>query len=264
MRYIGAIVYLIPVLLMLFIGGPILQYGMMVLALIGIGEFYSAVKAKGFKPTSEIGYLLTVILFVSLSNQNIGDLALFLIVVGLIIVFIIPIFNLKKNFVDGIVTIAGFLYVSVLLSFLVLIGQSANGSLMIWFAFVPAWIIDTGAYFTGRSLGRNKLCPEVSPNKTIEGAVGGLLGGVIATLLLGYVFVGYGLAIPSIHLIILGVILGILGQLGDLIASSIKRYTGIKDYGNLIPGHGGVLDRFDSILLTGTVIYYYITIFMGM
>ncbi len=107
-------------------------------------------------------------------------------------------------------------------------------------------VCDTGAYFTGVTIGKHKLCPEISPKKTVEGAVGGIVLSLIVTALITFAFELQGMLIP---LLIITPILCVVGMMGDLFASVIKRAVGIKDYGNLIPGHGGILDRFDSILL---------------
>ncbi len=122
--------------------------------------------------------------------------------------------------------------------------------------FILAWGTDTCAYFTGYFFGKRKLWEEISPKKTIEGAIGGIVGATILAFAFAYVlkpsFMYY--AIP------LGVIGSIVSQMGDLIASKIKRYVDIKDYGHIMPGHGGVLDRFDSIILTAPLVYYYVII----
>ena len=110
------------------------------------------------------------------------------------------------------------------------------------------------AYFTGMLLGKHKLCPKISPKKTIEGSIGGILGSVILCAAFSAIFVPQLL----VHSIIIGVLGGIISQFGDLTASIFKRKMGIKDYGNLIPGHGGILDRFDSVLFTAPMVYYYI------
>jgi phosphatidate cytidylyltransferase len=109
-------------------------------------------------------------------------------------------------------------------------------------------------------MGKVKLCPKVSPKKTVEGALGGIVGSVALSTLSGIIFNNLGVDIKIIHFVVSGFLCGIASELGDLAASYIKRYTGIKDFGNLIPGHGGILDRFDSILFTAPVIYYYFTI----
>ena len=115
------------------------------------------------------------------------------------------------------------------------------------------------AYFSGYLLGKHKLCPHISPKKTIEGSVGGVIGSVVLSGLFGYFFMDDVL----VHCMIIGVLGGIISQFGDLTASVFKRKMGIKDYGNLIPGHGGILDRFDSVLFTGPMVYYYIVLVMG-
>ncbi len=114
-----------------------------------------------------------------------------------------------------------------------------------------SWVCDTGAYFAGVTLGRHKLCPEISPKKTVEGAVGGMVLSLIVTVIIALIF---NLKVILLYLLILTPLLCIVGMVGDLFASVIKRSTGIKDYGKLIPGHGGILDRFDSILLIAPVL----------
>jgi len=134
--------------------------------------------------------------------------------------------------------------------------SATGGFFFLLFLLVCNWASDTGAYFTGRSLGKTRLAPEVSPKKSVEGAVGGIAGATLAALALK------GLA-PEGSLVaygILGALISVVGQLGDLAESALKRYAGIKDSSNLIPGHGGVLDRFDSVLLTAPLAYYYISL----
>jgi phosphatidate cytidylyltransferase len=116
---------------------------------------------------------------------------------------------------------------------------------------------DTFAYFSGYLFGKHKLIPNVSPKKTIEGSIGGILGSTICCLIFGYIF-----KLDMALMIVMGIIGSIIAQIGDLFASSIKRYVGIKDYGNLIPGHGGVLDRFDSVILVAPFVYSAVIFFM--
>ena len=124
--------------------------------------------------------------------------------------------------------------------------------------FIAAWVCDTFAYFTGRLLGKHKLIPEISPKKTVEGAIGGVIFTLIA--LVGYwailKFTPINYDIPIWYMCILGVVLPIVSQIGDLLASSIKRQYGIKDFGYVFPGHGGVLDRFDSAMLVAPVMCF--------
>jgi phosphatidate cytidylyltransferase len=130
-----------------------------------------------------------------------------------------------------------------------------------WLALVVAacWAADTAAYAVGKTLGRHKLCPSISPGKTVEGAVGGLIGAMLLTFLLGQ-----WLGLPTGHALALGALLGVAGQLGDLAESKLKRWAGVKDSGSILPGHGGVLDRFDSLLVNAPLAYYYLRFIAGM
>lgn len=136
-------------------------------------------------------------------------------------------------------------------------GSLSSGAVYLWLAFTGTWANDTFAFFVGSKWGRNKLCPAISPGKTIEGAIGGIIGTIIVVVSFGSI---YGL--PLIHLLLIGSLVGIAAPLGDLTESALKRYTGVKDSGRLLPGHGGVLDRFDSIMFTVPVVYYYVRAFL--
>jgi len=174
-----------------------------------------------------------------------------------------PVINLKYTFIDASITLLGFLYVGILFSFIPLVNIKASGSFLVWLIFIGSWGADTLAYYSGKYLGKKKLCPEVSPKKTIAGAIGGLLGSTIGCGVFGIVVSSYVPEVQIIHFFLIGALCGIMGQFGDLVASSIKRYVGIKDYSNLIPGHGGILDRFDSILFNSAVVFYYLTFIIG-
>ena len=146
------------------------------------------------------------------------------------------------------------LYIPVMLSFAVLIRDGADG--MLWFFMVLGVVFagDTGAFYAGSYLGRHKLCPSVSPGKTIEGAIGGLLSNVLAGSLIKIIF------LPRLELgpaILFFLCLGAAGQIGDLFESEFKRVAGIKDSGNILPGHGGVLDRIDALLFALPVAYFF-------
>ena len=138
---------------------------------------------------------------------------------------------------------------------------------MVWLVLLSAFCTDIFAYFTGVFLGKHKLCPNLSPKKTIEGAIGGTVGSIVCCGLFGKFLIPvvsgvYSAAMPdmTVHCLIIGFIGAIMAQCGDLTASAYKRKMGIKDYGTLIPGHGGIMDRFDSVLFTAPVVYYYIVL----
>lgn len=137
------------------------------------------------------------------------------------------------------------------------------GNILIWLIFIGAWGTDTLAYTFGRLFGKRKIMPEISPKKTIAGAIGGVLGCVLLMIVFGIIVYNFfGLKMSYVVLVLLGLFCGIISQIGDWAASAIKRYVNVKDFGNIMPGHGGVLDRFDSILFVAPVIYYVLVLFI--
>lgn len=254
-RYLGAI-FIAPIIIFIFLGGLPLKLLTIALSVIGLHEFYNALKNKNFKPISYIGYILIACLYL----VNGYDKMLLLLILATIIALIIPVINLKVTFIDSSLTIIGFVYVAFLFSFLPAIDSMEGGRFLIWLVFIGSWGADTAAYYAGRMFGKRKLCPEVSPKKTIEGSIGGLIGSAVLCGIYGLIVSKYVPHVAIIHFVIIGLLTGVAGQFGDLVASSIKRYVGIKDYSNLIPGHGGILDRFDSILFNALVVFYYLSL----
>lgn len=175
--------------------------------------------------------------------------------------------SINQSFVPAAFSLFGVIYIGFSFMHLILLRDISStvydstgsfyhvnvGTVYLWVAFLATWASDTFAYFVGSAIGRHKLAPEISPNKSIEGFVGGLVGAVLAVIIFGHFT-----AIPMIHRIITGMIVGLIGPIGDLAESALKRFCRVKDSGSLLPGHGGVLDRFDSILLSVPAIYYYV------
>lgn len=167
--------------------------------------------------------------------------------------------NMKTSIKDMMITFFGISYITFFLSFIPLLHGIENGKYLIWFILIAAWGTDTCAYFVGSKFGKHKFT-EISPKKTIEGCIGGTLGSVIIALIYTLAINKFaGLDISYIYIALIGFILSILSQIGDLSASSIKRTVGIKDFGNLIPGHGGMLDRIDSIIFIAPFAYFLLT-----
>ena len=154
------------------------------------------------------------------------------------------------------ITVYGFSLAYTVIPFYLLyqLREASVGGNLVWLVFLIAWGSDTFAYFVGKKFGKRKLAPEISPKKTIEGSVGGIVGAAALSLVFSYFFLKEHNPFIIAALALIG---SALSQVGDLAASFIKRKVGIKDYGNLIPGHGGILDRFDSIFIVIVIVYYY-------
>ncbi len=249
-RIVSAIIGLPFLLALIYLGGIPLFIGVLVISLIGLREFYNACKNKSLSPVEIVGYIGSIFL---ISLMYFVQNSLYVFLLFFILFLILNIIQLKcgkYNFIDISVTLYGIVYIPLLLSCILLIMNQPN-NIVIWLVFITAWGTDTFAYFSGYFFGKTKLCPTISPKKTVEGAIGGVLGSVIISIIFGYLF----LKEYIIAMILIGALGSIVAQTGDLSASLIKRYTGIKDFGNIMPGHGGVLDRFDSILFTAPTIY---------
>ena len=255
-RYLGAAI-MAPFIIFIFLGGLYLKGLVIVLSILGMYEFYKTVKVKKIIPVISLGYIFLAIYY--FTDNNFTTLS-YIIVLGTCILLCIPIINVKYTFIDASITMLGFIYVGVLFSFIYLVNKKAGGEYLVWLIFLASWFCDTAAYYAGKTLGRHKLCPKVSPKKTIEGSIGGIIGAAVACGIFGYFISDKVTGIALYDYIIIGLICGVFCQFGDLVASSIKRYAGIKDYSKLIPGHGGILDRFDSILFSGVVVYFYLTL----
>lgn len=251
----------IPLLLFFTIsGGVIFKAGVIVLTVVALYEYINAyrnTKNKAIISVLVIGFIL----YYGLLLMNSFDYALPVIFLIVIASMATPIFNSKYNVISSAVSITGFIYIVCFFSLVILIRANKHGDSLIWLVFIIAWCSDTFAYYIGKNFGKKKLCPAVSPKKTVEGSIGGIIGSIVGVIVWGYLnqsinFQWYGL-------IILAISGSVISQIGDLSASLIKRHIGIKDYGNIMPGHGGILDRFDSILFAAPVVYYYIVIFLG-
>lgn len=230
-------------------------------AMLGMQEYFNAV-AKESKPVRWIGYLacfLIALVHIVPENLNIqvskSILMLLMPTIVLLLFLHVIITNMKIDFKDIAYALFGMIYVIGCIIFLALLRGIENGRILVWYAIIAAWGTDIFAYLIGKRFGKHKFS-EVSPKKSIEGCIAGVVGAVVIALL-------YTLAINKIFqlqysylfVIIATAILSIIGQIGDFSASSIKRYVDIKDYSNLIPGHGGMLDRIDSLMFLAPFAY---------
>lgn len=176
---------------------------------------------------------------------------------ALLALFLFSIYNLddlNKALPRLGVGMIGVVYISCLLSYFILLRDSDFGILLVLFLLTVVWSTDTSAYYVGKNFGKTKLLPLVSPNKTVEGAIGGLVGACVASVAFKIIFFD---TLSFFDALFLPLILSATGQMGDLFESFIKRWAGVKDMGSLIPGHGGILDRIDGLLFAAPVLYFY-------
>ena len=245
-------IILLPLLLYILINGGLpLFLGVAIVSLMGLNEFYNAFDIKGYKPLKNIGYLLSVfvtaVFYFRVTNVYLGVMVFVLFLFSCIMIV-----KGKYNIMDLSITFMGIIYITYCLNHIILIKNTPN-SIFIWLIFLIAWTSDTFAYFSGYFFGKTKLIPKISPKKTVEGSIGGIIGSTISSIIFGLI-----MHIPITHMIVIGSFGSVIAQFGDLFASAIKRFLGIKDYGKIIPGHGGIMDRFDSIFFTAPFLYYYI------
>ena len=258
----GAVMIVILAVL-LYTGGTALGIGICIVSLCGQYEYYRAVgvasDGKPFNALTVPAYIATIALYIReclLTNDSyIFGAICALLVIALLGVMVIDYPKVEHEVIAR--AFFGFIYVSVMLSFIFGIRNMNGGVYLVWMVFIASSVCDLFAYFFGMLLGKHRLAPVLSPKKSIEGAVAGSLCAALVGL-------GYGIFTagrintnmnPVIVFPIMALLASVVAQIGDLAASAIKRQTGIKDYGKLIPGHGGILDRVDSIILTAPIVF---------
>ena len=259
-RILTAIILIAIILLILEKGGKfaflLLVTAVQVLALT---EFYSIFLKAGVKVQKYLGVLFGVFILYLFYQNKLPEVLLTL-ALSLVFASVARIFDrddLKNSLLGIAVTVSGLIYTSVLSGYLILMRNLDNGLIYIYIFLIIIWGSDSVAYFIGSKFGKNKLSPAISPNKSIEGAAGGIFAGV-----LGGSFWWLRGEFSFLHCLIFGILISLAGIIGDLFESLIKRTAGIKDSGNFFPGHGGVLDRIDSLLFAAPVWYYYIKYFL--
>lgn len=254
------------VVILVFANQYIVDFVISIVAIIAIHEFYNAV-GKESKPIRWIGYLACIsIAFIHIIPTVISEEYIELIKIMVIPLIVLILFlhvilsKMKINFKDIAYTLFGIFYITLFIMFLAIIRGMEDGKELIWYVFFSAWATDVFAYFVGKYLGKHKFS-EISPKKTIEGCIGGVVGAVIFTIAYTYCINKFlNFEYPYLCSTIITIVLSILSQIGDFAASTIKRYVNIKDYSELIPGHGGMLDRIDSLLFIAPFAYALFTL----
>lgn len=262
-RLITAIIGTPIVILILLSPKAIVAFVVMIASLIGLYEYYRATDLLKHKDICILGYIAAII--ISMGANYTVSASIVLVYICVVLLFVIMLTSGGRLNIRHLGLLAlGIVYIPYFLSHIVYIRAEEYGIFYIWLVFIGAFLTDTSAYFVGCLIGKHKLCPSISPKKTIEGAIGGVIGGGLAFVIFGIIvnsfFAGYldGLHFSLIRLFVLGLISAVISEIGDLVASSIKRQFGIKDFGNCLPGHGGILDRCDSIILVAPAIFVFL------
>ena len=251
------------IVVLLFGNKYVIDVALAVVALISLHEYYNSF-SKNYKPIQWLGYLLAIcISFIHLVPTDmlfkIISLGIPFIVAILFIELILR--NLKISIVDIAISLFGIFYIVLFTMFVPLIAGLEHGKVLIWYVLTASWGTDIFAYIVGRKIGKHKFS-KISPKKSIEGCIAGTLGAVLLSLIYTFCinkFMGFLIA-PYLHIVIASIVLSVIGQFGDFAASSVKRFNEIKDFSNLIPGHGGLLDRIDSLIFIAPFAYILLTI----
>ena len=252
-RLISGIVLVIIALATIISGSWILFFTLLAVSLIGMRELYKVMKVSDEHVTvlELVGYLGAVLYYIAM-KADFGNYGTMAIIISMILILFVYVFGYPKYHAEQVMAaFFGVVYVAVMLSFIYLTRSLPDGKFLVWLIFLCSWGCDTCAYCVGMLIGKHKMAPVLSPKKSIEGAVGGVVGAA----LLGVIYAAATQGKMAEYALICA-IGALISMVGDLAASAIKRNQGIKDYGKLIPGHGGILDRFDSVIFTAPVIYF--------
>lgn len=262
-RLLSGIVLVALALFLIITGGNVLLVSTCVISLIGQMELYRVFKInKTF--VGALGYIFTCLYYVDLAFPFVPSMEILFLFFLILLLAAFVLRYPKYHSTQIMAAFFGIFYVSVMLSFIYQTREIANGKYIVWLIFLCSWGCDTCAYCVGVLFGKHKMSPVLSPKKSVEGAVGGVAGAFLLTLLYSYIF-RIQMNIGMREILILGLISAagaLISMIGDLAASAIKRNYDIKDYGKLIPGHGGILDRFDSVIITAPIVYFLATTFV--
>ena len=255
-RLLSGIVLVAAALVLIITGGDVLLFSTLLISYIGMFELYRIFHVEKELP-GIVGYLAATVFYCNLKWDFLPDIMVvvlgFLMALMFVYVFTYPKYKTEQM----LAVFFGVFYVAVMLSYIYQTRMLEDGGIVVWLIFLSSWGCDTCAYCAGMLLGKHKMAPKLSPKKSVEGGIGGVLGAALLGVLFALAVNQWAGAQAGVleYAIICGVG-GMISQVGDLAASAIKRNHEIKDYGKLIPGHGGILDRFDSVIFTAPIIYY--------
>lgn len=256
-RLMSGIVLVILALALIITGGDVLLAAIGIISMIGLFELYRVFRIQK-SVAGIVGYLAVLLFYTNLKWNFIPDMMIYVIGVLVVLMFVYVFTYPAYKTEQMLAAFFGIFYVAVMLSYVYQTRVMENGAYIVWLIFLCSWGCDTCAYCVGVLIGKHKMTPKLSPKKSWEGAVGGVVGAALLTVIYGLVF-QKAMDITMTEIFILAGICAVgavISMIGDLTASAIKRNYDIKDYGKLIPGHGGIMDRFDSVIFTAPVIYF--------
>lgn len=269
-RVISGAILAVLLVAFLLLGGYYLGAATLLISLVAYYELSKACRfheeGKKVNCLEIIGYGAIVLYYVAtiftpdsadgkMNNQYFILLIALILLEMMLYVFTFPRFNVEQI----VASVFAVIYAPLMLSFIYKTREELDGGIFLAFLiFITSWISDTCAYFTGVAIGKHKLAPVLSPKKSIEGSIGGIVGAAVISGIYGWAVSKYGMmqAGNVLVFVCIGAVGSIISQVGDLAASAIKRNHDIKDYGTLIPGHGGIMDRFDSVIVTAPIIFF--------
>ena len=262
-RVLTALIGFPLVLLLIFLcNKQVVCFAIMLVAIISMYEYLTVIE-KICKPIKWVGYLSTIVVFLVsiLQITVLKTLILYLIPIIILILFLhIILTDMKYTFKDVAFTLFGIAYVTGFITFLSLMAVERKGSFVLLYTMFVAWATDVLAFWTGKYAKNTHNFTKISPKKTIEGCIGGTIGGIVVGLIYMFALSKTGVyeinGISYLYIGIINMVLSIVSQIGDLAASSIKRLADAKDYGNLLPGHGGMLDRIDGLIFVAPFVYF--------
>ena len=256
-RWLTAVIAVPLLLAVIFYGSDAVFSGVILaVILVGVCEYHQIVFGKGHGWEKTIALLMGFLIPLAV---YLGDMRLLMALLsfGVLVVFFTFLLRIREEKIDILPVgklVLGFMYVPLMMSYFILIRRFDQGHLWILFLLVLAFAGDVAAYYVGRNFGRRKLLPLVSPNKTVEGTIGLFAGSVVGCVIFQHFFFP---SLPVVHAAALGLFGSVIGQLGDLCESAMKRASGVKDSGTILPGHGGILDRLDCLIFIAPFLYYY-------
>lgn len=256
-RLLSGIVLVLAALVLIITGGNVLLVSLGVISLIGMYELYRVFQIEKTL-IGAAGYLAAIVFYSNLAFDFLPDTMLFVMAV-LVVMMFVYVFSYPKYRTEQIMAaFLGVFYVAVMLSCVYQTRMLEQGKYLVWLIFLCSWGCDTCAYCVGVLFGKHKMAPKLSPKKSVEGAFGGVIGAALLAVIYGFIFKNQ-MGINTEYVWFMAGICAVgavISMVGDLTASAIKRNYDIKDYGKLIPGHGGIMDRFDSVIFTAPVIFY--------